>query len=295
MQRVRYVNLRGETVDFSAHAPLILAHVEGIGVTEAKISAIAGAYQSGESMTRMQRGVRIVYVQFALRPEEDTREAMYRARMEMATRLSTGRCMDADGHCGRLYYTNDAGSWWTYAVPDGEGPTYGTRINNILPGGRISFRSGSAYWRSVAEYEERFEMAGGGFKLPFTFPIRFGSSSFVKSVKNEGGADAPVSIVIYGTGETPTIKNHTTGAQITIERAIASGERLEISTDPEALSCVHVLTDGTREDAWGYISAESEVAGFTLTPGENAVEYIPSQTASGSRVEMRWHALYEGV
>lgn len=295
MQRIRYVNLIGETVEFGAGRPLLLAHVDGLGATEARISALTGAYQSGENMTRIQRSARVVDVQFALWPETDTREAMYRARMDVAKRLTAGRCMDEGGNCGRLYYENDAGSWWTYAVPEGEGATYGTRFQNKLPGGKISFRSGSAYWRSVQTYTTRLEIAAGGFKLPFSFPIRFGSTQFRKIAQNEGGADAPVQIVIYGTGETPVLRNRTTGATITIERAIASGERLEINTDPEQLRCVHVHTDGTREDAWGYVSADSAVAAFVLRPGDNDVEYVPSQTANDSRVEIQWHALYEGV
>lgn len=295
MQKIRYVNLRGETVEFGAGKPLLLAHVDGLGATEARISALTGAYQSGERMTRIQRGARVVDVQFALWPETDTREAMYKARTDVASRLTAGRCMDAAGNCGRLYYDNDAGSWWTYAVPEGEGATYGTRFVNRLPGGRISFRSGSAYWRSVQTYKTVLEIAQGGFVLPFSFPIRFGSAQFRKTAVNEGGADAPVQIVIYGTGETPILKNRTTGATITIGKAIASGERLEINTDPEQLSCVHVHTDGTREDAWGYVSADSAVAEFVLRPGDNDIEYVPVQAANKSRVEISWHALYEGV
>lgn len=295
MQKIRYINLRGETLEFGARPPLILASVKGLGQTEAALSGTKAAYQSGERITRIQRAARVVDLQFTLIPTQQTRAGMYAERMRVSTILSAARCMDADGNMGRLIYENDAGSWWTYAVPEGEGAQYGTRLQSILPGGKIAFRSGSAYWRSTEEYEARLEMGEGGFRLPFSFPIRFGTGAFSAQAVNGGGTDAPVRIVIYGSGETPTIRNDTTGAQVIIERTIATGERLEIDTNPESLKCVHVHADGTSEDAWGYLNAASAIADFALAPGENALSYIPSQTASGSRVKIYWNAQFEGV
>ena len=295
MQRIRYINLRGEVIDFCGEKPLILAHVDGLGRTDAAISAVQGAYQSGQTFTRMQLGARSVRVQFSLMPEENTREAMYSERVALITKLSLSRCMDAAGNMGRLIYDNDVGSWWTYAVPDGEGVTFGTRFRNYLPGGEITFKSGSAYWRAMAQSETTLEIGEGGFRIPFSFPIRFGTANFAKSVRNEGGADSPVEITIYGSGETPSIRNNTTGAEIRIDKPVASGEKLVIHTDPERLECIHVLADGKEEDAWGYLDPESAVADFVLEPGENAVEYVPDQVSSESRVVIRWNARYEGV
>ena len=295
MQRIRYVNLLGETVDFGGERPLILAHVDGLGTTEAQISIVRGAQQSGAFITRAQRGERNVRVQFALMPKEDTREAMYNERIKLSSKLSLSRCIDAQGNMGRLIYDNDAGSWWTYAMPEGDGVTFGTRMRNLLPGGDVTFKSGSAYWRANTQSETVLEIGRGGFKLPFSFPIKFGTAEFRKNVRNEGGAAAPVEITIHGSGETPTIANATTGAQIKIDQPVASGEMLIINTDPEHLACTHVLADGTREDAWGYLDPRSAVADFTLEPGDNVVEYVPDQVSEASRVVIRWHALYEGV
>lgn len=295
MQRIRYINLRGEVIEFGGVKPLILAHVDGIGTTDAEISSVQGAYQNGTTLTRMQRGARSVRVQFSLMPEENTREAMYKARIALNAKLSLLRCMDADGNCGRLIYENDAGSWWTYAVPDGDGAQFGTRFLNYLPGGEVTFKSGSAFWRESGQSEATLEIGEGGFRIPFSFPIRFGTTNFIKSLRNEGGASAPVQITIYGSGETPCIRNNTTGAQIMLSQPVASGEKLLIDTDPERLSCVHVLADGQQEDAWGYLDPESSVADFSLEPGENAVEYVSDQVSSESRVVIRWHARYEGV
>ena len=294
MQRIRYINLRGEVIDFGGARPLILAHVDGLGTTDAAISAVQGAYSSGQTLTRMQRGARDVRVQFSLWPQTDTREAMYNARVELNTKLSAARCMDGAENMGKLIYDNDAGSWWTYAVPEGEGAKFGTRIKNILPG-EITFRSGSAYWRAMSQSEETLEIGEGGFRIPFSFPIRFGTTEFVKTLENAGGAAAPVEITIYGSGETPAIRNNTTGAEIRLSQAVASGEVLRINTDPEKLECVHILADGKAEDAWGYLDPESAVADFALEPGANDVEYVPDQVSSESRVVIRWQAVYEGV
>ncbi|MBQ7825331.1 MAG: phage tail family protein [Clostridia bacterium] len=141
----------------------------------------------------------------------------------------------------------------------------------------------------------QMRMGSGDLALPTTLPLRLGSRRFRAALVNRGTVDAPVMMTINGTGETPTIINHTTGAAIAVGRQIATGEKLVIHTDPAALSCILIRTDGTQEDAFGYLDPSVAVSAFVLVPGTNEVEYVPSAASTGSCVEIEWKSCYEGV
>ena len=121
------------------------------------------------------------------------------------------------------------------------------------------------------------------------------SRRFQAELINRGTSDAALTLTIYGSGETPEVINHTTGARIVVSKQIAVGERLMIRTDPLALSCKLIRGDGSEEDAFGYLDPSLAISAFVLIPGTNAIEYRPSTASVNSRVELLWQSCYEGV
>jgi len=292
MQRVTYVNVYGESVVFSGEPPVLLRSVSGFSRPEAQILRTQGAYQAGEMFQRLQLPARSIQVQFDLPPCE-SREAMYRERMRMERVLAANRCMK-EGETGLLIYENDAGSWQVHAVPEGT-ITYGKRFGHALADCRVRFLCPDAYLQERAQQSAQMRMGAGSFTLPFELPMLLGSRRFGATLVNGGTADAPLAITIYGTGETPTVVNHTTGAKIVVSRTVSAGERLAISTDPMKLTCVLYKADGTTEDAFGYLDPSIAVSAFVLVPGENEIEYVPSVASNDSRLELIWRNVFEGV
>lgn len=292
MQKVTYVNAYGESVVFGREPPVVLNSVSGFSRPDGQIVRTQGAYQAGESVQRVQLPSRSVQVKFEIPPCAD-RASLYRERMRLERVLAAGRSMK-DGQTGALIYENDVGRFVTGAVPDGT-VAYGKRLGHALAGNAVSFLCPDAYLRDEAERTAQMAMGMDSFTLPAKLPVRLGSRRFEAEAVNEGTADAALEITLYGTGETPKVVNHTTGAQIVVSRVIATGERLLLNTDPGALSCVLERADGTREDAFGYLDPATAVSAFVLAPGTNRVEYVPSVVSTGSRLELRWHSTYEGV
>lgn len=292
MQSVTYINAYGEALRFGGEAPVLLRSVGGLTRPDGEILRTKGAGQAGETFVRVQLPARSVRVQFDVTNQE-SREALYRTRMQIERVLSYGRSMRS-GVCGRLVYQNDAGTWRADAVPDGA-IAYGKRILNALPGNKVNFLCPDAYLEEDGEKGRALRMGSGGFRLPTALPVKLGSRLFRAELKNDGAVDAPLAITIYGTGESPRLINHTTGAELSLRRVIATGERLFIDTDPRRLTCALCRTDGSREDAWGYLQASGAVSGFVLEPGANDVEYVPSAASVGSRVEIAWRNRVEGV
>ena len=131
--------------------------------------------------------------------------------------------------------------------------------------------------------------------LPFSFPIRLGNRGFYGVAFNGGQVAAPALIEIAGSGETPTLVNHTTGASLTVARAVAEGDLLAIDTDPEALSVTIHTAQGEQIPAHGYLTLDSSLTDFTLRPGVNELEYKPSTPSVDSLVRIRWTPRMEGV
>ena len=292
MQKITYINLYGEAIVFGSETPIILANVTGLSRASGKLVTSQGAYQNGETIHRAQLTPKKIVVTFNVYGCAD-REAMYRQRMQIERVLAYSRCMK-DGKCGTLIYENDAGAWMTEAVPS-TSVTYGKRFLNVLPNCKVTFTASSAYLREQKGKNATLQMGAGGFKLPTKLPIKLGTRLFTGELRNDGTVDAPVKMTIYGTGEMPTIVNHTTGAKVIVRHLIETGARLEINTDPDALSCVLIGPDGEETDAFGYLDADTAISAFVLIPGTNDVEYIPSLPSQESRVEIAWQSMYEGV
>jgi hypothetical protein len=290
MQKLTYINLHGDAVTFGGAPPYILEHVKGLGKPAVKIASTRGVYQHGDT----PRGALLEprFVDFTFHIEGGSRADLYARREALMGLLALGRALDGERQ-GRLIYENDHGRWWIYATPDGPDPE--TRMQNWLLSSKLSFRCADPYWRWEAVSTLELFMSESSFRLPFRFPIRLGNRQFSGQAINAGHADAPVRITIRGSGEKPTLANHTTGAQITIARAVATDETLYIDTDPETLSVVVRDADGTETSAHGYLSLDTPLIGFALRRGINQIEYLPSQPSQLSRVQLSWDTRLEGV
>ena len=290
MQKLTYENLNGRSVTFGSAPPYILEHVKGLGKPPVKIATTRGVYQHGDTPRSALLEPRYVDLSFHIKGE--SRADMYAKREALMSMLAYNRAFDGERQ-GRLIYENDYGAWWIYATPEGPDPE--TRAQDWLLSTKMSFRCANPYWRKESVSSMQLFMSGDGFQLPFRFPIRLGDRRFSGRAVNAGQADTPVRITIAGSGEKPTLVNHSTGTRITVSRAIATGETLHIDTDPELLSVTVRSANGTESPAHGYLSLDTPLAGFMLRRGVNEIEYLPSEPSKLSRVELSWETRLEGV
>lgn len=292
MQKIIYINAYGESVVFSGEPPVLLRSVSGLSRPELEVIRNQAAYQSGAMISRIQMPVRRIQLRFDILPQA-SREAFYKERMRIERVLCGSRAIGS-GKTGVLVYENDAGRWQTEAVPEGS-ITYGKRSGHASADNYTSFLCPDPYMYSGETDSAQMRMGSGNLTLPTALPIKLGSRRFTAALVNRGTANAPVTLTIYGTGETPKVINHTTGACVEVSRQIAVGEKLVISTEPKALSCMLIHPDGRSEDAFGYLNPSLAMSAFTLVPGTNDVEYVPSVVSTGSCVEISWKSCYEGV
>lgn len=290
MQKLTYINLLGDAVVFGSEPPYILERVRGLGKPDYKLAASRGAYQHGETPYGLLLEPRYVDLRFHIRGRD--RAELYELREGLMAALASPRAFDGSRQ-GRLVYQNDHGTWWTYAIP--EGPDPDQRVEDWLLSARMGFRCPAPHWIAEASCALTMAMSDGAFELPFRFPVRLGTRGFSGEAVNAGQVASPPRIEIAGSGETPALINHTTGARLAVSRAIATGDLLVIDTDPEALSVVIRTADGREIAAHSYLSLDSTLIDFALRPGVNALEYKPSVPSAASRVGIYWGTRMEGV
>lgn len=293
MQRITYINILGERAVFSNAPPYVFESVRGTGMTGNVATAIEGVWHDGESLFDLRKGRRTVEISFHV--EGTSREDMYTKRRELSGVLAKGKAFNPlTGERARLAYQNDSGEWWIYAVPE-SGLSFDKRVRNFNAGIPLAFRCESPFWRNMVQKQDILAFSDKGFVLPAGFPIAFGGREFRKAIHNEGQTDAPVEIEIQGQGETPEIRNHSTGAAIRLTSPLPQGHVLMIETDPARVRVTVKDPFGNSENAFGYLDPTCPLTAFTLRPGLNDIEYAPSGLAAMSRITLKWYELYEGV
>lgn len=158
---------------------------------------------------------------------------------------------------------------------------------------QISIVAPNPFFRGETLYTIVLAGVFGGWDFPFKFPLLFGTIGKFKKVQNDGDVPAPIFIVAYGPLENFYIKNNTTGYKIQLNMAIASGERVEIETSWGKKSVVLVRANGTRVNAFPYLTVDSVL--FSLIPGENELEYGAEVEGEGSLFVVSYQNWYAGV
>jgi hypothetical protein len=143
--------------------------------------------------------------------------------------------------------------------------------------------------------EEHWTLASfvGGITFPFSFPVSFGTVGQTLTIENKGDINTPVFISFKGPLRNPVLENKTTGKKISITRELFAGETLEVNTAFGQKSVQIVNADGTRSNAFHYVSPDSEF--WNLIPGDNEVSYAATEESGDSAVNLFFYHRYVGV
>lgn len=218
----------------------------------------------------------------------NSREEMYKNRFELIRRLTPKATP------GTLYYQNDYISAKIGAVPESS-PKFTERIKNYNAA-EITFFCPSPFWESLDEKQVRIAWIGNAFEFPIAIEakMKFGVIQSKEKVNIGAALNTSVIISVSAPATNPIkISNNTTGQIIELEHSLSDGEKLIINTKRGSKSVTLVRSDGTREDAFHYITPDSEL--FELVPGENELEYLNWNENEPTRVEIAFNELYSGV
>lgn len=284
MQKLTFVNAKGESVTFGNTKPFILSNIDGTGAPPANIRTTKSPYQDGSSFSDVHLTERVVTLTGAVMAK--TREEMYVLRRKLAQILSPklGR--------GRLIYTNDSRSYMIRAIPE-ESPVFKERhANNQLF--IASFYCPNPYWMDENETVKALKFEEGGFSFPLRLATHFAFSSYRGIFTNSGDVETSVQVQYQGPAVNPIVINETTGEFIKVNYELSETDVLHINTAFGNKRVEVVNEDGTRTNVFHWIDLDSIF--FQLAPGKNTLRYDSDFEADRERakVTIYWNNRYVG-
>lgn len=285
MRKVYFTNRFGESVLIDSNEPpLLLSKLEGVGGAPAIVQLQKAPYQDGAT-----------FIDSVLEPRYLTIEGMIwstHAAEVMERRQKLIRVLNPKLGLGTLRLEFDGVVREIDAIADSSPvfPDKGTKpIQQFL----ISIVCPDPALRS--DEEETWTLASfiGGFSLPFSFPISFGTVGQTLDIENNGDLDTPVLIRMTGPLRNPVLENVTTGQRLSITREILSGETLEINTAFGKQAVAIIDSNGNRSNGFHYVSPDSEF--WQMMPGLNTVSYAATEESSSSAVTLSFYHRFAGV
>ena len=260
MQKLKILNIRGESIEFGMHSPYLLSHVEGLGIPQGDIYSTQAPGQDGSTFHDLLLGERIISAKVTIMCKD--RKELYFERKKLMSLLTPKQKLI-------LLYTNDYKTFRTYACID-EGVDFKERINNSGVAD-ISFTCSNPYWLDEKDNVRKIKYFDEGIKFPLTFKTQFAEAGYSKIVKNDGDVDVGCILEYIGAAENPKIVNETTGEFIKVNKTLETGDKLVINTARGEETVDIIKNDGTKTNVFNWIDLESTF--FKLKIGENRITY----------------------
>lgn len=261
MQKVTFVNTRGESVEFGSSGPFVLQKIVGTANVPADIKSTKSPYQDGSSFVDIQLSDRDIPVECFINAK--SQQELYEKRREL-TRILNNKLGP-----GKLVYTNSSRSYVIDAIAE-EGPVFGERYvhANLFT---VNFIANDPYWRDENQTVKALRFEAGGMTFPLRLPTQFAFSAFRGNFVNSGDVDTPLEIWYQGPATNPVVENETTGEYIKVNYELKESDTLIITTAFGDKRVEVLNSDGTRTNVFHWIDLGTSF--FQLVPGKNVLKY----------------------
>lgn len=143
-----------------------------------------------------------------------------------------------------------------------------------------------------------FSTSGAGIDFPINFPANWPAGVSLDAVAvNDGRADAWPTVRFYGPGDggtvtSVTLRNLTTGGELTVVTSIGAGQIL--TANMRALVTATGAQVVGLDGASRYGSWETPRTPFGLTPGDNVLRFTTAGTSTDPRCVVTWRDTWLG-
>ncbi|MEF2247751.1 phage tail family protein [Paenibacillus sp. IITD108] len=283
MQKLEYINSRGEAILFENAKPFLLSQIDGLGAVTAELHKTRSPFQDGSSISRVQIPDRPITLQGAI--IASSQEELYELRRFMSRVLNPKLG-------GRLIYTNDYRSYGAEAIAD-DGPVWGERhvYNQMFT---VSLICPLPFLLDVYEQSEVITTWLGGISFRLVLPTRFAMRGPKRiNVINNGDVETPIRIEFRGPASNPIVTNETTGEYIQVNRILTRNDTLVITTEFGNKRVEIVDDNGGRTNVLNWISLGSSF--WQLQLGDNIVSYASDDEIESATVSLSYRNRYMGA
>lgn len=272
----------GESIELY-QTPFFLNKIEGLGDVEADIQSQKAPGQDGSSLTNVVLAERIMPIEVAILKD-------LQINRQLISRIFNPKLGE-----GVLVYENDivrreikAVSEHVPQFPDNRPRTYQIASIDLI--------CHNPYW-TTEDKVGQLVVWDGGLEFPLQLPTFFSRRSNTNNNKillNDGDVDSPILAVFEGPATSPIrIDNKTTGEFIEVRQNLLAGEKLEINTAFGQKRVTKVLADGSRVNAFHFITLGSTF--FQLVRGNNLISYLISGDYETAGVTITWRDRHLGI
>jgi hypothetical protein len=282
LQKITFINSRGDTIVIGYHHPFFLSKIEGLGDVDLDIQTQKAPYQDGSTYTGATLSERHIPIEVAILED-------LQANRQILSKIFNPKLGE-----GLLIYENDLVRREIKAIPE-HVPKFPDVRPRITQKTIIDLFCPSPYWLTE-EKVDQLVVWDGGLEFPLQMPTEFAkqSESKAKILLNEGDVATPIFIVFHGPATAPIkIINKTTGEFIEVNQSLMVGERLEINTAFGQKRVNKVLANGNVMNAFHNISLDSIF--FQLEHGNNLIDYSSGADYERAGVTITWRNRYLAV
>lgn len=285
MLSITFENSEGTSIEMSERFPYVLTDHRGLFANDVTTQtqrgfAQDGAYYFGSLDDARVISLTVVYNYATLLEDKEIQRELL-------------NIFNPQLGLGTLTRTDDEGTYIIEAVVSVKPrirkiPTGGTKMCKTFD---VVFFCPEPDWLSNTEYEETIDGLTGGLIIPMAIPLTIPATSAGKVIQYDG--DNPADILFdFGvesggvSADTPRVEN-ADGEYIEIDKVLLEGERILISTNPDAPSITFINTSGESSDAWEYLVWGSTF--FQLEKGTNNITFSADTGSPTLKLTYREH------
>lgn len=291
MEKITFINSKGNSISFDKKPPLILQFLGGTGGADTDVQTQKSAFQDGSNYLTSVLNERILTLQIAIMATSEAE--LYEHRRQLVSifnsKLGMGQLIYeyGDGKEKRIECVVDLAPQFPTGNDNRNG-TYQKVIMDIIapnPFWTDNFITGELLTQSVPQFSFNLELSD-----IFEFEI-LGTNRV--TINNIGDVKTPVELIFSGPAANPKILNETTGEFIKIEKTLLDGESLSIST---AFGNKYVLfNDGVGNITNAFSDIDLNSVFWQLQLGENEISYITDSGIDTASLTISYRNRFVGV
>ena len=260
VEKLTYVNEKGQSIEFSVHSPFFCSEISGIDGIKNNIYTAKGAGQDGVTVTGDSLDIRDIVVQGTVRGDTERNRLILLSNLNPKLKA-------------KLIYVN-AGVEKYIDCKVEKAPTI---TKEKWPKFLVSFFCADPFWQDANEAKVEIALWVGDFSFPLEIletgiEIGHREPSLIVNVLNEGDVKGDMSIVFtaLATVVNPSLLNVNSGLFIKVNKTLTAGEVITVTTGFGNKKVTSTL-NGVVTNAFNFIDINSTF--LQLDAGDNLYRY----------------------
>lgn len=287
MQKAKYINERGSSIQFDYIPPFILQSVEGTGNVSVNVNAYSSPFQDGKQVKSSNLDMRNIVLRTTIKASNPKQLFEYRELVSSVFNPKLNGVLEYETPNGTKKI--NAVIEQTPAFSEFKGDTVVCLINILCP---------DPHWYDLQENNYTFQTP---ITPAFSFPMnttdteffQMGYESTTVTLNNKGHVSTPLILLFEGGIKNVLLENLTTGEFIKIDKRISSNKTLRINTGDNEKEVSLINVDGDKTKAWGMMTLESSF--LHLAIGENTIRYTAESDSGTAILHLNWKHKYLGL